>query len=102
MRHFEVREHAASTGSAGAIYRALGRRALGAGVLIVQEGAGWVTTQDGGRQALAAKSVVIWDTGEWVEYGSDDGLIVEEYWAVREPDGAAESRLAAFFGDEPA
>jgi hypothetical protein len=50
--------------------------------LVVQEGAGWVMRQDGTREALSAKSVVMWDAGEWVGYGSDDGLKAEEYWAA--------------------
>jgi hypothetical protein len=56
--------------------------------------------QDGTRVAIAAKTVVMWDAGEWVEYGSDDGLKAEEYWAVQEPEGAAQARLAAAFGHE--
>ena len=37
--------------------------------------------------SISARSVVMWDAGEWVEYGSDDGLKAEEYWAAREPEG---------------
>jgi hypothetical protein len=102
MRRFEVRQHQTNTGGPGAVYRALGRRAPGAGVLIVHEGTGWVAAHDGGRHSIAARSVVTWDTGDWVEYGSDDGLTAEEYWEAAEPDGAAEARLAAFFGEERA
>jgi hypothetical protein len=100
MRLFEVREHGSYGGSPGTKYRALGRRAPGAGVLVVQEGAGWVMRQDGTRAAISARTVVMWDAGEWVEYGSDGGLRAEEYWAAREPEGAAEARLAAFFGHQ--
>jgi hypothetical protein len=98
MRWFEVREYRGSSGTPGSKYEAVGRRAPGAGVLVVQEGTGWVMTQDGRREAVSAKSVVVWEAGDWVEYGSSDGLVAEEYWAVGEPEEAAEARLAAFFG----
>ena len=99
MRRFEVRECRTYGGTPGTKFGVPGRRALGAGVLIVREGIGWVMGHDGAREVIGAKSVVLWDAGEWVEYGSDDGLTAEEYWAVREPEGAAEARLAAVFGD---
>jgi hypothetical protein len=95
MRQFEVRDYRTSASPPGVRFRATGRRAVGAGVLVVQEGAGWVMGQDGTREAIRAKSVVMWDAGEWVEYGSDDGLRAEEYWAVAEPEEAAEIRLTA-------
>jgi|SRR5579859_8093147 len=98
MRRFDVREHRTNAASPGGRYQVLGYRAIGAGVLVVQEGTGWVMGQDGTREAIAARSVVLWDAGEWVEYGSEDGLESEEYWEAREPEGAAEARLAAFFG----
>ncbi|HEV2450463.1 MAG TPA: hypothetical protein VGS62_00875 [Streptosporangiaceae bacterium] len=99
MRWFEVREHRTSAGSAGTTFRATGRWAAGPGVLIVREGTGWVTGQDGTREAIAAPAVVIWEAGEWVEYGSDDGLRAEEYWAVRDPEEATEIRLASGSGE---
>jgi hypothetical protein len=98
MRRFEVMEYKASAGGPGGKYQVLGHRAPGDGVLVVQEGTGWVMGHDGTREAVSAKSVVMWGAGEWVEYGSDDGLKAEEYWAVQEPEGAAEARLAAVFG----
>jgi hypothetical protein len=87
MRWFEVREYMSSAGAPGGKFRVPGRRAPGAGVLVVQEGTGWVMEQDGTREAVSAKSVVVWEAGEWVEYGSDDGLEAEEYWAAQEPEG---------------
>jgi hypothetical protein len=98
MRRFEVREYRTSGSTPGTKHQVLGRRAPGAGVLVVREGTGWVMGQDGSREAISAKSVVMWDTGEWVEYGSEDGLRAEEFWAVQEPEGAAEARLSAAFG----
>ena len=100
MKRFEVMEYKANAGGPGVEYQALGRRAPGDGVLVVQEGTGWVMGQDGTQEPVSARSVVMWAAGEWVEYGSDDGLKAEEYWAVREPEGATEARLAAFFGHE--
>jgi hypothetical protein len=35
-----------------------------------------------------------------VEYGSDDGLKVEEYWAAQEPEEVTQARLAAVFGHQ--
>jgi hypothetical protein len=98
MRRFEVREYRASGGTPGSKHQVLGRRAPGAGVLLVREGTGWVLSQDGSREAISAKTVVMWDAGEWVEYGSEDGLRAEEFWAAQEPEGAAEARLSAAFG----
>jgi hypothetical protein len=100
MRQFEVREYKINAAGPGGRYQVLGYRVPGAGVLVVQEGTGWVMGQDGTREAIAARSVVLWDAGEWVEYGSEDGLEAEEYWEAQEPEGAAEARLAAFFADQ--
>ena len=99
MRRFEVSEHRTNAGSPGTAFRAIGRWAPGPGVLIVREGTGWVTGQDGTREAIAAQSVVIWEAGEWVEFGGDDVLRAEEYWAVGKPEEAAEIRLAAASGE---
>src|SRR5258708_15567368 len=94
MMWFEVvddgRINAATPGTK---YQALGHRAPGVGVLVVEEGTGWVMGQDGMREAIGAKSVVMWDVGDWVEYGSDDGLKAEEYWAAREPEGGAAAQV---------
>lgn len=56
-------------------------------VLLVQEGVGWVANQDGSRQALDAKSVVTYKTGDWVQYGSDsrDEFKIEVYSAADLP-----------------
>ena len=49
----------------------IGFHAPGRIVLVLQEGTGWALREDGGREVLDAKSVVLYETGEWVEYGSD-------------------------------
>jgi hypothetical protein len=61
---------------------AYGVRAPGRIVMVVQEGSCWVRREDGSRESLTAKSVVIWEPGDWVEYGhSTDGGKVERYWS---------------------
>jgi hypothetical protein len=35
---------------------------------VPHEGTGWVLRPDGAREAIEAQSVVIWGTGDWVEY----------------------------------
>ena len=78
-----------------------GYRALGSGVLVVEEGSGWVTLQDGSRQDLSAKSVILWETGDWVEYGSNgpSGFQAREYWAAVERAEDSQARLDEIFGD---
>jgi hypothetical protein len=63
--------------------RVHGLRAPGRIVMVVREGAGWVLLQDGTREDVTATSVVIWEPGEWVEYGSNagEGWKSESYWA---------------------
>lgn len=65
-------------------HRFQGIRAPGPIVLVVQEGTGWVQRQDGGREVINAKSVVIYKTGDWFEYGTDSGdeFTIETYWAA--------------------
>jgi hypothetical protein len=50
--------------------------------MVVREGSGWVLLHDGTRENLTATSVVIWEPGDWVEYGSNtgEGLKTESYW----------------------
>ena len=59
-----------------------GMRAPGRVVMVVQEGSCWVRLQDSTRKNLTAKSVVIWEPGEWVEHGSitGEGYKTESYW----------------------
>jgi hypothetical protein len=54
--------------------------------MVIQEGSCWVRRDDGSREDLPAKSVVIWEPGEWVEYGGEggeggEGYKIESYWA---------------------
>jgi hypothetical protein len=47
-----------------------------------RKGSCWVRLQDSTRKNLTAKSVVIWEPGEWVEHGSitGEGYKTESYW----------------------
>jgi hypothetical protein len=64
--------------------RAQGFRAPGEIVMVVQEGSGWVMGQDRSKEPISARTAVIWDPGEWVEYGSngDGDFSIEGYWAT--------------------
>lgn len=42
--------------------------------MVIQEGSCWVRRDDGSRENLTAKSVVIWEPGERVEYGGEGGF----------------------------
>jgi len=53
--------------------------------MVVLHGSGWVMRPDGSREDIDAKSVVIWDTGDWVEYGGTGALSTYDYWAAMEP-----------------
>jgi len=48
-----------------------GFHAPGRMVLVVHEGTAWIRRADGTRETADARSIVIYDPGEWVEYGSD-------------------------------
>lgn len=77
-----------------------GFRAPGRIVLVVQQGTGWVVREDGGRDVLDAKSVVIYDTGDWVEYGSDgsgEAFRAELYASANFSPEQEAARLAHFF-----
>jgi hypothetical protein len=39
--------------------------------LVVREGTGWARGADGARETVGAKGVVVYDAGDWVEYGCD-------------------------------
>jgi hypothetical protein len=80
-----------------------GLRAPGRIVMVVQEGSCWVRHEDGSRENLTAKSVVIWDPGDWVEYGhGDNGGKVELYWSETFSEQEWAAMLAEVFGPEAA
>lgn len=100
MLSFQVKEHGTGSCTPGSNTRVPGRVAPGNGVLIIQGGSAWVARQNGTRAAADARTVVFYEAGDWVEYGTGDWFKAEEYWAASEPEGAAGARLAAAFGPQ--
>jgi hypothetical protein len=85
MRTFKVArsEHLEAPPSAGSLGgRARGFRAPGAIALVVREGTGWVMREDGSRETVEAGSVVVFEAGDWFEYGYDGngGFKADSYW----------------------
>jgi hypothetical protein len=77
----------------------VGFRAPGRTILIWQEGSGWVASQDGTREAVEAKTVVIYESGEWIEYASDgkgDSFRAELYGAAAFSDEQQAARVTRF------
>ena len=77
-----------------------GFHAPGGIVLVVQQGTGWALREDGSREVLDAKSVVVYETGEWVEYGSDgsgEAFRAELYASANFSPEQAAARLAHFY-----
>lgn len=77
-----------------------GLRVPGRVVMLLQQGSGWVMRQDGTREEIAAENVVIWDDGEWMEYGSDGSseFKAEFYWAAVLSEEAWAARMSEIFG----
>ena len=77
-----------------------GYRSPGPGVLVVEEGTGWVRRADGRRHDVSGPTVVMWDTGDWVEYGSDGPFPfrTRDYWAATLPEEESQARLNEIFG----
>lgn len=80
-----------------------GRRAPGRVVMVLQEGSCWVRRADASREDLTAKSVVIWEPGEWVEYGGDgnEGYKIEGYWEQDLSEEEWKAIFAEAFGPMP-
>ena len=77
--------------------RAWGFRAPGRIALVVHEGTGWVPRQDGSRETVGAQSVVIFDTGDWFEFGTDGGgeFKADTYWEADLSDEEWKATFAA-------
>lgn len=68
-------------------------------VLVVQDGAGWVMGQDGTRETVEAKTVVIYEAGDWIEYASDgsgEAFAAELYGAATFSEEQRDARWARF------
>jgi len=57
---------------------------------------------NGTRENLIAKSVVIWESGDWVEYGfnTGEGYKAESYWQDDLSDEEWKATLADVFGPD--
>jgi hypothetical protein len=104
MQTFEVKraERENTAAIAGAKGQKHGLRAPGRIVMVLQEGSCWVQLQDGVRQNLTAKSVVIWEAGDWVEYGfsTGEGYKTESYWQDDLSDDEWKAIFAEVFGPD--
>jgi hypothetical protein len=81
MMSFQV--HASGRVDHHGTWQVEGFRASSPIVMVLEEGSIWVTNQQGDRQTLGATGVVVWDTGDWVEYGSEVPARFKDYWAPR-------------------
>jgi len=79
-----------------------GVRAPGRIVMVVREGSAWVLLEDGSRKNLIAPSVVTWEPGEWVEYGSNtgEGCKTESYGAEDFSEEQWKAIFAEVFGSD--
>jgi hypothetical protein len=103
MDAFAVRSfgsHGATPHPQAGSFQIHGYRAPGSGVLVVEEDRGWVRRADGSREDVAAPTVVMWDAGDWVEYGSDGTFPfrTRDYWAATLPEEESQARLNEIFG----
>jgi hypothetical protein len=69
VRHWESLESPAQEPCGGVVEP--GFTAPGRMVLVVREGTAWVRREDKTRESVGAKGVVMYDAGDWIEYGSD-------------------------------
>jgi hypothetical protein len=86
MLRFEANSHGNSEHHGDGSWRIEGFRAAGPIVMSVEGGSIWVIDQQGARHALDSPAVVVWDTGDWVAYGSGGPAKVKDYWAPRVSD----------------
>jgi hypothetical protein len=73
-----------------------GFQAPGHMVLVVREGTAWVRRADSTRETIGAKSVVMYDVGDWIEYGSDgsgEAFQAELYGAAKFSEEQQAARL---------
>jgi hypothetical protein len=77
-----------------------GFRAPGRMTMVLREGCGWVMSQNGVPEPISALTVVGWDTGDWVAYGSDgtSEFKADLYWATNMPEGQRQAGLSEAFG----
>lgn len=83
MLRFEANSRGSSGHHGDGSWWVEGFRAAGPIVMLVEDGSVWVMDQQGVRHALDAPGVVVWDTGDWVAYGSEGPAKIKDYWAPR-------------------
>jgi hypothetical protein len=76
-----------------------GFRAPGRMVMVLRDGSGWVMSQDGAPEPVVAVTVVAWDAGDWVAYGSDGSseFKADLYWATDMPENQRAAGLSETF-----
>jgi hypothetical protein len=97
VRHWECLESAPQEPFEGVVEP--GFHAHSRMVLVVREGTAWVQREDSTRETVGAKSVVTYDVGDWVEYGSDgsgDAFQAELFVAAEFSEEQQATRLARF------
>jgi hypothetical protein len=77
-----------------------GFRAPGHMIMVVRDGSGWVMNQDGVPEPVDAVTVVAWDAGDWVAYGSDGSgeFKADLYWATDMTEDQRGGDLSGVFG----
>lgn len=83
---FEANARGSGEHHSDGVWRVEGFRAAAPTVMVIEDGSVWAVDQQGVRRTLNAPSVVIWNTGEWVEYGSEAHAKIKDYWAPRVSD----------------
>jgi hypothetical protein len=73
-----------STGEPSPSWQVAGFVASSHIVLVVEEGDGWVKRGVDDIEAFVAPYVLVWQPGDWVEYGSLRGMRERNYFGPRE------------------
>ena len=76
--------HSESTGEPGSSWQVAGFTAGSHIVLVVEQGDGWVKRSEDDIEAFEAPHVLVWQPGDWVEYGSLRGMVERNYFGPRE------------------
>jgi len=76
--------HSELTGEPGSSWQVAGFVASSHVVLVVEQGDGWVKRGDDDIEAFVAPYVLVWQPGDWVEYGSLRGMTERNYFGPRE------------------
>ena len=72
--------HSESTGEPDSSWQVAGFTASSHIVLVVEQGDGWVKRSEDDIEAFVAPHVLVWQPGDWVEYGSLRGMVERNYF----------------------